>query len=452
MSQYVTGPGKGQELRGQVEDKMSQDVSGSGGGQKITGKVEDILSQDVAGSSGEQDVTVSNGGQELRGQVDDNMSQVAECCAKSSSCSWPGSRKYDDRDSGPVHELSAWAKLSPGKKEEKKLPDFGRLNYSDAISFKEKAGEAVVNTEELEKVGNLKGKIREEKKPPDEQGQNFGKLNRNDKIDVNKKLESAKAKIGKSGRSGKSDKAERESDLETKLEEKKPPDLDTLDYNDKFKIKFEGEQGQDCDRIGHNVKYDSQEQKEPKVLSKTGDMTTDFFKITAEMDVKKLREKKPLMFSENKIKGEMNVMKREEKKHRHLQSGRSGKSGTSELESELEPELEEKKPPDFDVLDYNDKIDVIKQLEPELEELKKPHVFGEYDSKVQKELKVLSRTGDMTTNVTKQLESAKAEMGKSCRSGKSDKAKLESELGPELEEKKPPDLDMLDYNDKINIS
>ena len=45
------------------------------------------------------------------------------------------------------------------------------------------------------------------------------------------------------------------------------------------------------------------------------------------------------------------------------------------------------------------------------------------------------------TDITKQLESTKAEIGKS---GKSE---LESELEPEIEEKKPPD--MLDYNNKF---
>ena len=39
-----------------------------------------------------------------------------------------------------------------------------------------------------------------------------------------------------------------------------------------------GQQRQDLDMFEHNVKYNSKVQKELKVLSKAGDMTTDFFK------------------------------------------------------------------------------------------------------------------------------------------------------------------------------
>ena len=59
-----------------------------------------------------------------------------------------------------------------------------------------------------------------------------------------------------------------------------------LHYNDLFaKIESEGEQRQVFAMLRQNVKYDSKVQKELQVLSKTADMTTNFFKNKAKKEV-----------------------------------------------------------------------------------------------------------------------------------------------------------------------
>ena len=82
------------------------------------------------------------------------------------------------------------------------------------------------------------------------------------------------------------------------------------------------------------------------------------------------------------------------------------KGDTEELESELESELEEKKPPDLGMHGYN--------------------------AKVMKVMEVLNKAGDMTANFFKTV------------------AEKESKLVSKLGEKKPPEFGMLDYKAKIS--
>ena len=100
------------------------------------------------------------------------------------------------------------------------------------------------------------------------QRQNFGNLYYNAKTGAIKQLTNNKAMIRKG------DTEELESELESELEEKKPPDLGMRGYNAKV-------------------------MKVMEVLNEAGDMTADFFKTEAEKEsklVSKLGEKKPPEF------------------------------------------------------------------------------------------------------------------------------------------------------------
>ena len=150
----------------------------------------------------------------------------------------------------------------------------------------------------------VKGKIRAEKKLPDETV-----------FDANKE------KVGKA------EESEKVNNLERKIrEEKKTPEEKVFNAN-KEKVskaeEFEGKQRQNFGTLDYSAKTNAKVQKELQVLNETGNMTASFFKIKvwifadnkieAELDGVDCNVLKMLVLGKNKIKAEYNVIEAEMK-------------------------------------------------------------------------------------------------------------------------------------------
>ena len=222
------------------------------------------------------------------------------------------------------------------ERKEKKPPDLNRLdkfskfNYSYAVSFKEKAGEPM----EFEKVGNIKKKIWDEKKPPDK----IIFSNNN-----NKKVGEAR-KVKKNG------------NLKGMIqEEKKTPDM-TVFVANKEKVgkavEFEKVSKLERKRLVFNINckvrkmlvFRENKNKAKLKSMKKQDLHRFEHNAKAKMDLWKLKDKKPQMFGEKKIKAKHNVIKYNSKMLRNVKKQDVNKEDHNAKAKMDVMKLKEKKP------------------------------------------------------------------------------------------------------------